>query len=87
MERVRINDLESYLDALYSLDKIGIKEYMLVGRGDSMRIVITQKRIKSSLLYDFITTYACDIVPSVWVDEAAIEIILMKRIVKDVKSC
>lgn len=80
MERIRLTDLDSYLDAMTDIHKLGFKHYYLVGHNDTMRLVISQPRIKSSLLHQFLTSHNCDITLSIWGDVPSIEITLMKVI-------
>lgn len=80
MERVKVTDLDTYLEAIHFIHELGLKDYVLVGYGDSLKIIIYERRIKSSILFDFITTFGCDISPTSWGSGYALEIVLMKKV-------
>ena len=80
MERIRLISLDSYLDAMTDIHNLGFRHYILVGYNDTMRLIISQPRIKSSVLHQFLSSHNCDITLSIWNDEPALEITLMKDV-------
>lgn len=80
MERIALTSLDSYLDAMTDIYSLGIRNYYLVGYNDTMRLVISQRKIKSSVLHQFLSSHNCDIRLTMWGNEPSLEITLMKDV-------